>query len=119
MMPSVEVPHFDGNDFMSWKSQMTTYLHEMNPQVWWMVDVGISHTLEDCPQTQAQKKYLYLKAHASNGLSSAMSIEIKGEIEMEYGWHERANLIWNVLEKMYASSNSKKSSSTASENISL
>jgi hypothetical protein len=119
MMPSVKVPHFDGNDFMSWKSQMTTYLHEMNPQVWWMVDVCISHALEDCPQTQAQKKCLYLKAHASNGLSSAMSIEIKDEIEMEYGWHERANLIWNVLEQMYASSNSKKSSSTAPENISL
>jgi hypothetical protein len=40
---------------VSWKSQMSTYLHEMNPQVWWMVDVDLSHALEDCPQTQAQK----------------------------------------------------------------
>jgi hypothetical protein len=50
---SVVVLHFDGNDFMSWKSQMSTYLCKMNPQVWWMVDVGLSHALEDCPQTQA------------------------------------------------------------------
>jgi hypothetical protein len=33
-IPSVEVPHFDGNDFLSWKYQMFTYLHEMNLQVW-------------------------------------------------------------------------------------
>jgi hypothetical protein len=51
-----------------------------------MVNVGLSHALEDCPQTQAQKKYLYLKAHVSNGLSSALSAKIKDEIEMEYGW---------------------------------
>jgi hypothetical protein len=50
-----------------------------------MVNVGLSHALEDCPQTQAQKKYLYLKAHVSNGLSSALSAKIKDEIEMEYG----------------------------------
>jgi hypothetical protein len=57
----------------------------MNSQVWWMVDVGISHVLEDCSQTQAQKKCIYLKAHASNGLSSAFSAEIKYEIKIEYG----------------------------------
>jgi hypothetical protein len=37
---------------------------------------------------------------------------------MEYGWLERANLLWNLLEQMYDSSNSKKSSSSAPENIS-
>jgi hypothetical protein len=51
-MPSVEVPHFNGTNFVLWKSQMSSYLREMNPQVWWMVDVGLSHALEDCPQTQ-------------------------------------------------------------------
>jgi hypothetical protein len=97
---------------------MSTYLHEINPQVWWMIDVGLSHALKDCPQTQAQKKCLYLKAHESNGLSSALSAEIKDEIKIEYGWYERANLLWKVLEQMYGSSNSKKLSSSASENIS-
>jgi endo-1,4-beta-mannosidase len=69
----VEVPHFDGNDFVSWKSQMYSYLREMNPQVCWMVDIAIFHTLEDYPQTQGQKKCLYLKAYASNALSNALS----------------------------------------------
>jgi hypothetical protein len=90
-VPLVEVPHFDGIDFL-WKSQMSSYLCEMSPQVWWMVDVGLSHVLEDCPQTQAQKKCLYLEAHTSNALSSALSAEIRDEIEMEYGLLERVNL---------------------------
>jgi hypothetical protein len=72
---------------------MSSYLREMNPQVWWMVDIGLSHVLEDCPQTQAQKKYLYLEAHASNALSSALSAEIKNKVEIEYSWSERANLL--------------------------
>jgi hypothetical protein len=46
-----------------------------------------------------------------------LSAEIKDEIEMEYGWFERANLVWKVLEQIYGSSNSKKSSSSAPENI--
>jgi hypothetical protein len=49
-----------------------------------MIDVGLSHALEDCPQIQAQK-CLYLKDHASNDLSSALSVEIKNKVEMEYG----------------------------------
>jgi hypothetical protein len=56
---------------------MPSYLRGMNPQVWWMVDVELSHTLEDCPQTQGGKKCLYLKAHAFNALSNALSVEIK------------------------------------------
>jgi hypothetical protein len=83
-----------------------------------MVDICLSHTLKDCPQTQGKKKCLYLKTHASNALSSALSAEIKDEIKMEYGWLERANLLWKVLEQMYVSSNSKKSSSSAPKNIS-
>jgi hypothetical protein len=97
---------------------MSSYLREINPQVWWMVDIGLSHTLEDYPQTQAQKKYLYLKAHASNVLSRALSAEIKNKVKIEYGWPERANLLWKVLEQMYGSNNSKKSSSSAPKNIS-
>jgi hypothetical protein len=117
-IPLVEVPHFDENDFVSWKSQMSSYLREMNPQVWWMVDICLSHTLEDCPQTQAQKKCLYLETHASNALSSALSAETKNEVKMEYGWPERANLLWKVFEQIYGSSNNKKSSSSAMKNIS-
>jgi hypothetical protein len=66
-----------------------------------MIDINLSHALEDCPQTQAQKKYLYPEAHASNALSSALSVKIKNEVEMEYGWPKRANLLWKVLGQMY------------------
>jgi hypothetical protein len=47
-----------------------------------------------------------------------LSAEIKDEIEIECDLLERADLLWKVLEKMYISSNSKISSSSAPENIS-
>jgi hypothetical protein len=53
----------------------------MNSQVWWIVDVGFSHALDDCPQTQAQVKCLYLEAHVSKVLSSALSAEIENMTE--------------------------------------
>jgi succinate dehydrogenase hydrophobic anchor subunit len=58
-----------------------------------MVDIGLSHVLEDYAQTQAQKKCLYLKAYTSIALSSALSTEITNKVEMEYGWPKRANLL--------------------------
>jgi hypothetical protein len=47
-----------------------------------------------------------------------LSAEIKNKVEMEYGWPERANLLWKMLEQMYGSSNSKKSSPSGTKNIS-
>jgi hypothetical protein len=118
-MLSVEVSHFDGTNFISWKSQMSSYLREMNLQVWWMVDVGFSYDLEDCAQTQVQEKCLYLKAHASKALSSSLSVEVEDIIEMEYGLLKSANLLWKALEQMYDLRNDKRSSSTnVPENIS-
>jgi hypothetical protein len=64
---------------------MSSYLREMNPQIWWMIGIGLYYTLEDCPQAQGQNKCLYLKAHTSNGLSSALSAEIKDKIKIQYG----------------------------------
>jgi hypothetical protein len=64
---------------------MSTYLREMNAQVWCMIDVNISHDLKDCTQIQTQKKYLYLKAHTSNALFSVFSVEITDEFEMKHG----------------------------------
>jgi hypothetical protein len=97
---------------------MSSYLREMNPQVWWMVDIGLSDALKDCLQTQGQKKYIYLEAHASNALSSDLSAEIKDEIEKKCGWPERANHLWNALEQMYGSSSDTASSTNVPENIS-
>jgi hypothetical protein len=47
-----------------------------------------------------------------------LSVEITDGIEIEYGRLERANLPWKVLDQMYGSSNSRRSSSSAPENIS-
>jgi hypothetical protein len=77
-----------------------------------MVDVGFSHALEDCPQTQAQEKCLYFESHASKDLSSALSAKVEGMIEIEYNLLKSANLIWKALEQIYGSSNDKRSSST-------
>jgi hypothetical protein len=61
-----------------------------------MVNVGFSHALEDCRQTQ-----------------------VEDMIKMEYGLLESANLLWKVLEQMFGSTNGKRSSSTIiSKNIS-
>jgi hypothetical protein len=116
IIPLVEVPHFNGNDFVSHKSQISSYLREMNPQVWWMVDIGISHTLEDCPQTQG-KRNVYISKSMHLMIYLVPCAEIKDEIKIEYGWFERANLLWKVLEQMYGLSNSKKSSPNALTNI--
>jgi hypothetical protein len=110
-MSLVEVPIFDGTNFVSWKSQMSSYLREMNPQVWWIVDVGFSHALEDYPQTQVQEKCLYLEAHTSKALSSDLSAEVKDMIEMELDLLESANRLGKALEQMYSSSNEKRSPS--------
>jgi hypothetical protein len=57
-----------------------------------MVDVGFSHALEDCPQTQASEKGLNLKSHAFEALSSALSVEIEDMIKIEHGLLKSANL---------------------------
>jgi hypothetical protein len=98
---------------------MSSYLRETNPQVWWMVDVGFSHALDDCPETQAQEKCIYLKANASKALYSALSTEVDDIIKMEYGLLKSANLPWKALEQRYGSTNDKRSSSiNIPENIS-
>jgi hypothetical protein len=62
---------------------------------------------------------LYLEANASNALSSALSLEIKDDIKIEYGLLERANLLWKALEQIFGSSDDKRSSSTnIPENVS-
>jgi hypothetical protein len=65
-----------------------------------------------------RKRNVYISKSMHLMLSSALSVEIKDEIEMEYGLLERANLLWKVLEQMFVSSNNKIVSSNVLENIS-
>jgi hypothetical protein len=65
-----------------------------------------------------RKRNAYISKSMHLMLSSALSVEIKDEIKMEYGLLERANLLWKVLEQMFGSSNNKIVSSNVLENIS-
>jgi hypothetical protein len=48
-----------------------------------------------------------------------LNVEIKEEIKMEYGLLERANLLWNVIEQIFGSSDDKRLISTnIPENVS-
>jgi hypothetical protein len=47
-----------------------------------------------------------------------LSVEIKDKIKMEYGWLERTNFLWNVLEEIFGSSYDKKSLSNITDKIS-
>jgi hypothetical protein len=69
-----------------------------------------------CKRNVYISKCLYLEAHASNALSSALNVEIKDGIEVEYGLLERADLLWKVLDQMFGSSNKNRSSSNVPEN---
>jgi hypothetical protein len=42
----------------------------------------------------------------------SVEVEVEGMIKMEYGLLESANILWKMLEKIYGSSNDKRSSST-------
>jgi hypothetical protein len=80
----------------------------------------LSHALEDCPQTQAQEKCLYLKAHAFKALSSGLSAEVEDMIGIESSFLENANLLSKALKEIYGSNNIGKSSmKIASTNISV
>jgi len=51
----VECPHiFDGTHFAQWRNWMTCNFKFISPQIWWMVDVGLSHVLDEENLTQAQ-----------------------------------------------------------------
>jgi hypothetical protein len=64
IMPSVEILYFDGTNFVLCKSQMSSYLYEINSQVWWMTDIDFSYALEDYPQ---QIKWIVWTARCNTG----------------------------------------------------
>ena len=44
----VECPHiFDGTHFAQWRNWMQCNFKFISPQMWWMVDVGFSHVLDE------------------------------------------------------------------------
>ncbi|KAG0529423.1 hypothetical protein BDA96_05G097200 [Sorghum bicolor] len=94
----VECPHiFDGTHFAQWRNWMTCNFKFISPQMWWMVDVGLSHVLDEENLTQAQEKCLHLDYQAINIFYSSMKDNIFGEIMDMKSAHE----IWSYLNEKY------------------
>ncbi|OQU75618.1 hypothetical protein SORBI_3K044419 [Sorghum bicolor] len=94
----VEYPHiFDGTHFAQWRNWMTCNFKFISPQMWWMVDVGLSHVLDEENLTQAQEKCLHLDYQATNIFYSSMKDNIFGEIMDMKSAHE----IWTYLNEKY------------------
>ncbi|KAG0537746.1 hypothetical protein BDA96_03G174700 [Sorghum bicolor] len=94
----VECPHiFDDTHFAQWRNWMTCNFKFISPQMWWMVDVGFSHVLDEENLTQAQEKCLHLDYQATNMFYSSMKDNIFGEIMDMKSAHE----IWSYLNEKY------------------
>ncbi|OQU81331.1 hypothetical protein SORBI_3006G042425 [Sorghum bicolor] len=93
-----QCPHiFDGTHFAQWRNWMTCNFKFISPQMWWMVDVGFSHVLDEENLTQAQEKCLHLDYQATNIFYSSMKDYIFGEIMDMKSAHE----IWSYLNEKY------------------
>nr|BAD35939.1 hypothetical protein [Oryza sativa Japonica Group] len=73
-------PMFDGTNYAQWKIHMFSYFKAMSPKIWWIVDVGFSHALDDRAPTSGQEKCLHLDAQATNALFCALSDDMFNEV---------------------------------------
>ena len=77
----VECPHiFYGTHFARWKNWMICNFKSICPQIWWMVDVGFSHVLNEGNLTQTQEKCLDLDIQATNILFRSLHDCILSEV---------------------------------------
>ena len=90
----VDYPHiFYGTHFARWKILMICNFKFICPQMWWMVDVGFSHVLDEDNLTQAQEKCQDLDIQATNIMYRYLHDGIFGEIIDMKTAHE----IWSYL----------------------
>ena len=94
-----ETPYFDGTNYALWKLGMTTYFRAMSPKIWWIVDVGFSHALDDNP-TNEQEKCLHLDVQATNVLFSALSVDVFYKVCNLKSAHD----MWIELQRLYEES---------------
>jgi len=94
----VECPYtFDGTHFARWKNWMACNFKFISPQIWWIIDMGFSHVLDEKNATRAQKKYLHLDCQATNIIYQSLSDKIFGEIMYMKTTHD----IWLYLNLIY------------------
>src|SRR5579883_1400904 len=79
---------------------MTTYFRAMSPKIWWIVDVGFSHALDDDAPTNAQEKCLHLDVQATNVLFSALSVDVFYKVCNLKSVHD----MWIELQRLYEES---------------
>ncbi len=67
---------FDGTNYAQWRIHMISHFRAMSPKIWWIVDVGFSHALDERAPTSGQEKCLHLDAQATNAIFCALSDDI-------------------------------------------
>jgi hypothetical protein len=65
--------------------------------MWWIVDVGFSHAIDENNATQAQEKCLHLDCQSTNIIYRSLDDSIFGEIINKKNAHE----IWIYLNEKY------------------
>ena len=83
------------------------------PQMWWMVDVGFSHVLDEGNLTQTQEKCLDLDIQATNILFRSLHDCILGEIMNMKIAHE----IWSYLNEKYGAASDDHDDYKANEEV--
>ena len=110
----VECPHiFDGTHFARWRNWMTCNFKFICPQMWWMVDVGFSHVLDENNLTQTQEKCLDQDIQATNILFRSLHDCILGEIMDMKTAHE----IWSYLNEKYGAASDDDDDFKAKEEV--
>src|SRR5579883_1660452 len=95
-----ETLYFDGTNYALWKLGMSNYFRAMSPKIWWIVDVGFSHALDDKAPTNAQEKCLHLDDQATNALFSALNDDVFRKICNLKSAHD----MWIELQRLYEES---------------
>ena len=94
----VECPHiFDGTHFARWRNWTSCNFKFISPQMWWIVDVGFSCTIDRKNASQAQTKCLHLDCQATNIFYRSIDSSILSEIIDFASSHE----IWVYLNEKY------------------
>ena len=76
---------------------MTCNFRFICPQMWWMVDVGFSHVLDERNLTQTQEKCLDRDIQATNILFRSLHDSILCEVMNM----KNAHVIWSYLNETY------------------
>ena len=94
----VECPHiFDGTHFARWRNWMQCNFKFISPQMWWLVDVGLSFAIDRKNATSSQSNCLYLDHQATNVFYRSIDSNIYNEIWELKSAHE----IWMFLNEKY------------------